>query len=97
MMSIEGRIARDDMPKLCKRLQALIANDGGGVIVCDVEALQDPDAVSVDALARLQLTAQRLGRNLQLRGASDELQELLALTGLEAVVPCHETPGPDNP
>jgi hypothetical protein len=51
-------------------------------IVCDVGALA-PDAVAVDTLARLQLTARRLGLEIRLRHASKELQELLAFVGLD--------------
>jgi hypothetical protein len=54
-------------------------------IVCDVGALA-PDAVAVDALARLQLTARRHGLEIRLRHASSELQELLAFVGLRDVL-----------
>jgi hypothetical protein len=54
-------------------------------IVCDVGALA-PDAGAVDALARLQLTARRLGLEIRLRHASGELQELLAFVGLRDVL-----------
>ena len=54
------------------------------VVVCDVEAL-DASAVTVDALARLQLTAVRHGLEIRLRGASAELVELIGLMGLERV------------
>ena len=45
-------------------------------------ALDRPDAVTIDALARLQLTARRLGCRLRLRHASPELRELVAFMGL---------------
>ncbi len=54
-------------------------------IVCDVGALA-PNAVAVDALARLQLTARRRGLEIRLRHASSELQELLAFVGLRDVL-----------
>ena len=54
-------------------------------IVCDVGALT-PDAAAVDALARLQLTARRLGHEILLRDASTELQELLDFVGLRDVL-----------
>jgi len=56
-------------------------------IVCDVGALVDPDAATVDALARLQLISGRLGLRIVLRHASPELRELLTFLGLENVVP----------
>jgi anti-anti-sigma regulatory factor len=54
-------------------------------IVCDVGAVV-PDASAVDALARLQLNAQRLGLEIRLLHASSELQELIALSGLDEVL-----------
>jgi hypothetical protein len=54
-------------------------------IVVDVSALA-PDAVTVDTLARLQLAGRRLGRRVQLREVSDELQMLIAFIGLAGVL-----------
>ena len=54
-------------------------------IVCDVGALA-PDAAAVDALARLQLTAQRLGYEICLRDASVDLRDLLDFIGLRDVL-----------
>ena len=58
---------------------------GPSTIVCDVGALV-PDGVAVDALARLQLAARKLGFEVRLRHVSRELQELLAFTGLSEVL-----------
>jgi len=44
------------------------------------------DVLTVDALARLQLSARRRGRRLRLGNASGELQELIALAGLSDVL-----------
>lgn len=55
--------------------------------MCDVSALTDPDAVAVEALARLQLTARRLGRRILILGAGPALEGLLELTGLREVLP----------
>jgi hypothetical protein len=54
-------------------------------IVCDVRAVP-PDAAAIDTLARLQLTARRVGLELRLRHASTELQDLLAFAGLRDVL-----------
>jgi STAS domain len=54
-------------------------------IVCDVGALA-PDAGSLDALARLQLTANREGLDLRLSRVSRELLDLLELAGLTGVL-----------
>ena len=37
------------------------------MLVCDVGALEEPDVVAVDAVARLQLTARRLGSRICVR------------------------------
>jgi hypothetical protein len=61
------------------------APDTRGTVVCDVGGLE-PSAVTVDALARLQLTARRHGLSLRLRGASTELVELIGFMGLADVL-----------
>ncbi len=83
---IGGRIAPADVQGLWERV--LLEGGDGAVVVCDVAALADPDAGTVDALARLQLAARRFGRHLLLHHACGRLQELLALLGLDDVLPC---------
>jgi anti-anti-sigma regulatory factor len=85
-MVIGGRISPADVPGLCERLGRVLRTGGAGVVVCDVGGIVDADALTVDALARLQLTAQRSGRQVRLRNASPALRELLALVGLCGVV-----------
>jgi ABC-type transporter Mla MlaB component len=84
--AIRGPIARADLPGLCDRVCSLLESSAAGVAVCDVRGI-DPDAVTVDALARLQLAAGRHACRVRLRGASDELLELLAFMGLRDVLP----------
>jgi hypothetical protein len=79
-------IRRVDIPRLCGQLLALLQVSDAAVVVCDVGAVTDPDAVTVEALARLQLTALRRGRRIHLDGACDRLWDLLALTGLRDVL-----------
>ena len=50
-------------------------------IACCAKALA-PDAVSLDALARLQLAARRRGQQIHPYEVSRELQELIAFCGL---------------
>jgi len=52
----------------------------------DVSWLVPADLTAVDALARLQATASRRGRSLQLHGACGGLPELLEFCGLGDVV-----------
>ena len=83
--AIWGPIARDDLPGLCDRVCALVRAHGPGSTRCDVTGV-DPDAVTVDALARLQLAAKRLGCEVRLCNASDGLRELIAFMGLDDVL-----------
>lgn len=84
--SIHGPIERSDLPGLCARVCALLDENRAAVVVCDVHGIA-PDAVTVDALARLQLAAQRSGCRVQLRNASPDLLELVAFMGLTDVLP----------
>ena len=84
---LEGRIERADVDGLCERVRLLLANSNARLVVCDVGTLTKPDAATIEALARLQLTARRLGSQVRLRHACDALQDLLALVGLSEVVP----------
>ena len=59
---------------------------GAEIAFCEVNGVA-PDAVTADALARLQLAAGRRGCQVRLRGASSELLELLAFMGLSDVLP----------
>ena len=52
----------------------------------DVSWLVPADLGAVDALARLQVTATRCGRSLQLHGACGGLPELLEFLGLVGVL-----------
>ena len=83
---IWGPIAREDLPGLCDRVCALLEQNGGGVALCNVSGV-DVDAVTVDALARLQLAARRHGCQVRLQHASSELVELIAFMGLTDVLP----------
>ncbi len=82
-----GSIGPQDVEALCARMGAVIGLGGAGPIVCDVGGLEHPDALTIDALARLQLVATRAGRRLWLRRAPDDLRELIALVGLPGVLP----------
>ena len=85
-VGLPGHIDRAEIPWLCVRLQVLAASVAADRLVCDVGAIGEPDAVTVDALARLQLTARRSGREIGIRHASRELEELLDFTGLAEVI-----------
>ncbi len=84
--AVWGPIARADLPGLCDRVCALLGESDVRIALCDVEGVE-PDAVTVDALARLQLAARRTGCQVRLRNASAELLELVAFMGLSDVLP----------
>jgi ABC-type transporter Mla MlaB component len=83
---IRGPIVRDDLPGLCARVGAALLAHGPGETRCDVAGVE-PDAVTVDALCRLQLAARRLGCRLRLTNASPQLCGLIAFMGLRDVLP----------
>jgi ABC-type transporter Mla MlaB component len=84
--AISGPITRTDLPGLCERVCALLETSGAEVALCDVHGVV-PDAVTIDALARLQLAARRHGCQVRLRHASSELLDLVAFMGLADVLP----------
>ncbi|MBA3764584.1 MAG: STAS domain-containing protein, partial [Actinobacteria bacterium] len=71
---------------LCDRARGLLERAHAGTLTCDVSDLTHPDAVAIEALARLQLTASRLGRRIEVRGACEQLRLLLNLAGLCDVI-----------
>ncbi len=84
--AVEGPIARSDLPGLCDRVCGLLSGSGAEIAFCDVRGV-NPDAVTIDALCRLQLAARRHGCQVRLRNASYELRELVEFMGLEDVLP----------
>lgn len=83
--TIHGPIERADLPGLCDRVCAFLSAAHAAVVECDVSSVC-ADAVTVDALARLELGARRSSCLVRLRGASDELRELVAFMGLAGVL-----------
>jgi ABC-type transporter Mla MlaB component len=84
--AVRGPIARSDLEGLCDRVCAVLTASRAHIVICDVTGLQ-PDAVTVEALARLQLGARRLGCRVRLQNASAELVDLVAFMGLRDVLP----------
>jgi len=79
--AIHGPILRSDLSGLCERVCKLLAEAESGVIACDVRSVE-PDAVTVEALARLQLAIRRRGCRVRLVHASDGLRRLVGFMGL---------------
>jgi ABC-type transporter Mla MlaB component len=84
-LTIGGPLERDDLAGLFARTCALLHSSRPELLCCELEAVA-PDAVAVDALARLALAARRGGCSVCLRGACEELHELIAFMGLDDVL-----------
>jgi ABC-type transporter Mla MlaB component len=85
-LAVHGPIARSDLPGLGDRICALLAASTADFAHCDVRGVE-PDAMTVDALARLQLAARHYRCRVILRNASAELLDLVAFMGLADVLP----------
>ncbi len=103
VVALRPELTRADIPGLCEQLLALFRDSDAdsdadsALVLCDVGAITDPDAVIIEALACLQLAARRHGRRIRLLRAGPQLGELLALTGLNEVLPLYHGTGPEPP
>lgn len=84
-LTIRGPLTRAGLPALTERCCAFFAAFAGHVVDCDVTGVA-ADAVTVDALARLQRVAHANGCQVVLRNATDELVDLVELMGLTDVL-----------
>jgi ABC-type transporter Mla MlaB component len=85
-LEIRGPITRADLPALSTRVCGFFATHVGAIVDCDVSTVA-ADAVTVDALARLQAVARRNGCVVVLRNAGPDLLALVDLMGLTEVLP----------
>lgn len=87
---VEAGIDHAGIGAACERFAAFVGSFASGpVIVCDVGAIAHPDLATVSLLARMQLTARRHGRGIQLHRAQRSLIDLILLAGLDAVLPLY--------
>lgn len=84
-LAIAGPLTREDLPEVTERCCAFFSTYAGYRVECDVTGV-GADAVTVDALARLQLVAQKNGCTVVLHNASAELCDLVELMGLTDVL-----------
>jgi ABC-type transporter Mla MlaB component len=84
--AVHGPIRRPDLPGLCARVCRVLEESAADVAFCDVAGVP-ADAVTVEALARLQLGARHHGCRVRLQRASPELRDLVAFMGLTDVLP----------
>jgi ABC-type transporter Mla MlaB component len=87
VLIVQGRLDAAQMTPLCDDVRRALKESGALIVDCDVAMLAEPDVGTIDALARMSLTARRLGRRLRLVNASPQLQELVLLAGLLEVMP----------
>lgn len=84
---VGGPIAAAGVRRLCDHVRALLERGDAQVVTCDLGGFDTPDLGIVDALARPQLTARRVGGRIRVRTAGAEVLLLLILAGLADVVP----------
>ena len=66
------------------------------ILVIDVRTLTEPDLRTLEVLARLQLTARRLGATILLGHACERMRDLLAWSGLDAMLPLDAESGAEG-
>lgn len=94
-VALSGAIGPADVAALRDAVAGLLAGSRARLVLCDVSGLTEPGLATVDALARIQLTAARLGRRIRFCAVPRELLELMVLAGLEDVL--QPAPGSDRP
>lgn len=80
-----GPITRAGIMDLCACARGLLEGCDARVVVLDLGDIA-PDAVAVDALARLQLTVGQAGKRIRFRRACGEIRQLVALMGLADIL-----------
>jgi len=93
ILVLDRVIERATIVVLCDHARGLLERADAGTLTCDVSDLTHPDAVAIEALARLQLTARRLQRRIEVRGACEQLRLLLNLAGLRDVIAVADASG----
>jgi anti-anti-sigma regulatory factor len=79
-------VCRADIPDLCDQLSVVVHYGGVRLVLCDVSGVILHDAVLVEALLRLQLTARRFGGRIRVFRPSPQLLDLITATGLGTVL-----------
>ena len=89
-MVISGELDADGIADLCRRLRDRLidvsANGGAPTVDCELALRGAPNLTTIEALARLQLTAHRGGASITFRCRDGDLVELVQLVGLHEIV-----------
>jgi ABC-type transporter Mla MlaB component len=88
-LAIRAPLEREDLPGLFAHTCELLAAQAPELLLVEVGEIA-PDAVAVDALARLALAARRRGCSVLLRGASPRLMLLVQFIGLADTLPSED-------
>jgi ABC-type transporter Mla MlaB component len=81
-----GPIARGDIEPLCEGTRAAFDASDAHLVVLDLAAIGVADVVTIESLARLELTVRRAGGWIRFRRAGRELHELVSMMGLADVL-----------
>jgi ABC-type transporter Mla MlaB component len=83
---LQGPIAASDVPALCDRLASVLDASPSDRVECDCSGVITADLCTLEALARLELTAARHGSAMVLDRAPPSLVELVAFAGLARIL-----------
>jgi ABC-type transporter Mla MlaB component len=83
---LTGPIARADIEPLCEGTRDAVEASDAHLVVLDLAAIGDPDVVTIESLARLQITVRRAGGWILFHRACRELHELVSMMGLADIV-----------
>jgi ABC-type transporter Mla MlaB component len=84
---LRGVVTRGAVRVLPRRARPLLEQGVTDQIAVDVAALEDVDATTVEALARLQLAARAAGKKVVIRRARPDLRALIDFMGLADALP----------
>jgi ABC-type transporter Mla MlaB component len=82
VLALPRRIEADDLPGLWDRVRRVL-DQPLDLLVCDLSAVDEADAVLLDAVARIQLLARRAGCQVRIDRASSAVTGLFELAGLK--------------
>ena len=83
---LQGPMAASDVPALCEHLASLLDASRANRVEYDCSGLTSADLCTLEALARLQLTAARHGSDMVLERAPPSLVALVAFAGLARIL-----------
>lgn len=79
---MSGQLRKRHLPDLYEKVCVLLRDEPVDEVICDLHAIAQPDAVAVDALAKLRLVTAQSQIPLTLVRVPDALRELLTFTGI---------------